>query len=56
VQDKQNAEIDALAKSVALGGPAAKVAQAQLEKLWKQAHNDSLEGLDALINSKKSPN
>lgn len=50
---KQDQAIDALAKAVAIGGAEAKPARDQLERLYKAKNNDSLEGLEELINKKK---
>ena len=49
----REAAIEELAKGVALGAAQAAPARAELEKLWKQKNNDSLDGLDAYIASKK---
>jgi tetratricopeptide (TPR) repeat protein len=51
---KQDKAIDSFAKSVAIGGGAATPAREQLERLYRVKNNDSLDGMDALINSKKS--
>ncbi len=50
---KRDRAIDELASAVALGGVVAQPARQALESLYKSKNNDSLEGLDALIASKK---
>ena len=52
-QQKRDKAIDELATAVALGGVVAQPAKAALESLYKSKNNDSLEGLDQLIASKK---
>lgn len=54
LRDKRDQAINELATAVALGGVVAQPAREQLERLYKLKNNDSLEGLDQLINSKKS--
>ena len=51
---KRDMAIEAFAKAVAIAGPYAAPARAQLERLWKQKNNDSLDGLDALVAQKKA--
>lgn len=52
-QQKRDKAIDELATAVALGGVVAQPAKAALETLYKTKNNDSLDGLDQLIASKK---
>jgi tetratricopeptide (TPR) repeat protein len=52
-QQKRDKAIDELATAVAFGGVVADPAKAALEPLYKTKNNDSLEGLQALIDSKK---
>lgn len=54
LRDKRDQAINELATAVALGGVVSQPAREQLEKLYKLKNNDSLEGLDQLINQKKS--
>ncbi len=54
VRLKRDRAIDELATAVAIGGVVAQPARDQLEKLYKAKNNDSLDGLDKLINDKKS--
>jgi tetratricopeptide (TPR) repeat protein len=51
---RRDMAIDSFARAVAIGGPNAANARTQLERLYKQKNNDSLDGLDALIAQKKS--
>jgi hypothetical protein len=51
---KRDKAIDSLAKAVAIGGVVATPARAELERLYKIKNNDSLAGLDTLINAKKA--
>ena len=46
--------IDSLAKTVALGSEAGTLARVELEKLYRQKNEDSLEGLEELIEEKKA--
>jgi tetratricopeptide (TPR) repeat protein len=46
--------IDELAKSVAVNGPVAPQAKDQLTKQWKAKNDDSTDGMDAFVNSKKA--
>lgn len=46
--------IDSLAKAVILGGQAGQLARVELEKLYRQKNEDSLEGLEELIEEKKT--
>ena len=46
--------IDSLAKAVALGGQAGSLARVELEKLYRRKNEDSLDGLDELIEEKKA--
>jgi tetratricopeptide (TPR) repeat protein len=50
---KRDKAIDELATAVALGGVVAQPAKTALDALWKTKNNDSLEGLDQFIASKK---
>jgi tetratricopeptide (TPR) repeat protein len=50
---KRDRAIDELATAVAIGGVVAQPARQALETLWKGKNNDTLEGLDAFIQSKK---
>jgi tetratricopeptide (TPR) repeat protein len=52
VDDKLTEAIDALAKSVAIGGVPA--ARTELDKLYKGKNSNSLQGLDELIQQKKT--
>ena len=51
---KRDMAIDAFAKAVAVAGPYAANARAQLERLWKQKNNETLNGLEAFIAQKKT--
>lgn len=51
-EDKLDEAIDALAKSVAVSGPAQ--AKTELDALYKARNNNSIEGLDQLIAKKKT--
>ena len=46
--------IDSLAKAVALGGQAGNLARVELEKLYRRKNEDSLDGLDELIEEKRA--
>ena len=50
---KRDQAIEAFAKAVAVAGPYAAPARTQLERLWKQKNNDTLDGLEALVAQKK---
>jgi tetratricopeptide (TPR) repeat protein len=50
---KRDKAIDSLARSVAIGGVVAPQARQELERLYKIKNNDSLNGLDELISTKK---
>lgn len=54
IRQLRDQAIDQLATAVAIGGDQAKPAKDQLEKLWKSKNGESLEGLDAFINQKKT--
>jgi tetratricopeptide (TPR) repeat protein len=51
---KRDKAIDSFAKAVAIGGVVAQPAREQLERLYKAKNNDVLDGLDQLINEKKT--
>ena len=46
--------IDSLAKAVSLGGQAALQARIELERLYRNKNEDSLEGLDEFIETKQA--
>jgi tetratricopeptide (TPR) repeat protein len=50
---KRDRAIEELAAAVAIGGVVAQPARQALEALWKPKNNDTLDGLDAYIASKK---
>lgn len=50
---KRDRAVDELATAVAIGGVVAQPARQALETLWKGKNNDTLDGLDAFIASKK---
>jgi len=50
---KRDQAIETLATAVAAGGPTAAPAKTQLDKLWGNSHDGSMEGLDAKINERK---
>jgi hypothetical protein len=52
--ERRDKAIDSLARAVALGGSAAQQARPELEKLYRAKNSNSLAGLDALINAKKT--
>jgi len=54
IRQLRDQAIEQLAIGVAIGGTPAKPAQAELERLWKNKNNDTLDGLDAFIAQKKS--
>lgn len=54
VKANQDKAIDSLAKAVALSGPASQPARQQLERLYKAKNNDSLDGLEDLIQKAKA--
>jgi len=54
VRERRDKAIDELAKAVAIGGVVAQSARDQLERLYKAKNNESLEGLEQLIDEKKS--
>jgi len=54
IRDLRDKAIDQLATSVAIGGATAQPARDQLERIYKAKNNDSLDGLEALINEKKA--
>jgi tetratricopeptide (TPR) repeat protein len=51
---KRDKAIDSFARAVAIGGVVAQPARDQLERLYKAKNNDVLDGLDQLINEKKT--
>ncbi len=51
---KQDKAVSSFAKAVAIGGEVAQPARQSLERLYRAKNNDSVEGMDALINAKKS--
>lgn len=51
---KRDLAIDSFARAVALAGPVKDPARQQLDRLWKQKNNDSIEGLEAFIAAKKA--
>jgi lipopolysaccharide biosynthesis regulator YciM len=51
---KRDKAIDSFARAVAIGGVVAQPAREQLERLYKAKNNDVLDGLDQLINDKKT--
>jgi lipopolysaccharide biosynthesis regulator YciM len=46
--------IDSFAKAVALGGQAGNLARVELERLYRRKNDDSLDGLDELIEEKRA--
>ena len=52
-REKRDKAIDELASAAAIGGIVAQPARDAVERLYKVKNNDSLDGLDQLINSKK---
>jgi hypothetical protein len=51
---KRDMAIEAFGKAVAVAGPYSPPARQQLERLWKQKNNESLDGLEAYIAQKKT--
>jgi hypothetical protein len=51
---KRDKAIDSFARAVAIGGIVGQPAREQLERLYKAKNNDVLDGLDQLINEKKT--
>jgi tetratricopeptide (TPR) repeat protein len=54
VRTKRDRAIDELATAVAIGGIVGQPAREQLERLYRAKNNDSIDGLDALINEKRT--
>ena len=50
---KRDMAIDAFGRAVAVAGPYAPPARQQLERLWKQKNNETLDGLEPFIAQKK---
>jgi tetratricopeptide (TPR) repeat protein len=51
---KRDRAIDSFARAVAIGGVVAQPAREQLERLYRAKNNDTLDGLDQLVNEKKT--
>lgn len=47
--NKGNEAVDSFAKAVAIGGMAGQAARGELERVYKQTHQDSLDGLDNIL-------
>ena len=53
-ESQRDVVIESLAKALAVGGPYAKQARDMVEPMFKQKHDNSLDGLDPLIMQKKT--
>ena len=51
---KRDLAIDSFARAVAIAGPVKDAARAQLDRLWKQKNDNSVDGLEAFIAAKKA--